>query len=180
MPAHFTKRWYGKLRDQLCFWYHSVSSGHFYDVLAGVGSKSCILWQDMRLSFFLSCTYIVRHLKICIISLTTCFSVNFIPNESPDSVLAIHRCQTINTICSGIYDYSFIYRTWNCALTFLLLSQCSVLYPSSAQNVTTISWSLCGWFFISPGFFILRTYALWNNNKVILAVMLSTFAVNNS
>ena len=42
--------------------------------------------------------------------------------------------------------YSFIYRTWNCALTFLLLSQCSVLYPSSAQNVTTISWSLCGWF----------------------------------
>jgi hypothetical protein len=31
---------------------------------------------------------------------------------------------------------------------------------------------------IHPGFFILRTYALWNNSRIMLAVMLSTFFVS--
>jgi len=39
--------------------------------------------------------------------------------------------------------------------------------------------SLHAMFSLVTGFFMLRTYALWNHNKVILAVMLSTFTVSH-
>jgi hypothetical protein len=32
---------------------------------------------------------------------------------------------------------------------------------------------------IRPGFFILRTYVLWDKNKIVLAAMLSTFVVSS-
>lgn len=31
---------------------------------------------------------------------------------------------------------------------------------------------------IRPGFFVLRTYALWSNNRIVLVAMLSTFFVS--
>jgi len=74
-------------------------------------------------------------------------------------------------------------RPWyihECRLLWNVTSpQVSALYPSFVPKVvillrqhTPVS------DLIHSGFFVLRIYALWNNNKIVLAVMLSTSLVS--
>ncbi|KAG1796496.1 uncharacterized protein BJ212DRAFT_1408256, partial [Suillus subaureus] len=47
--------------------------------------------------------------------------------------------------------------------------------PDETSNTCQFVNNICS-VFIPPGFFILRTCALWNNNKIVWVATLSTFA----
>ncbi|KAG1863123.1 hypothetical protein F4604DRAFT_1049083 [Suillus subluteus] len=99
-----------------------------------------------------------------------------------------------STVTFWIYDYAcslheewiFLLQSRWCkvkglnAECFPILTQVLVWYQSFSPNVSLVPlYYMCVSDLIHPGFFILRTYALWNNNRVLLAAMASTFFVSS-
>ncbi|KAG1803260.1 hypothetical protein EV424DRAFT_1544930 [Suillus variegatus] len=58
---------------------------------------------------------------------------------------------------------------------FILAQVFAQYYPFSPDVSLVSPYYMCGSDSIHPGFFILRTYVLWNKNRILLAAMLSTF-----
>ncbi|KAG1857929.1 hypothetical protein C8R48DRAFT_271093 [Suillus tomentosus] len=125
---------------------------------------------------------------------------------SVDAITAARSLQVFTFIYTSVatfwtYDYAcsireegifLLYSRWNRVkmlyvvtryVPFLLFSAHLYLnlVPNETSNMCQFINNICSTFSLissvcSECFFILRTYALWNNDKVVLAAMLSTFA----
>ncbi|KAG1845281.1 hypothetical protein DFJ58DRAFT_509499 [Suillus subalutaceus] len=99
-----------------------------------------------------------------------------------DYVCSIHE-EGIFLLYSRLNRVKFLYVVTRYVPFLLFVAHLYLNFvPDETSNTCQIVNNICSTFSLisivcSECFFILRTYALWNNNKVVLVAMLSTFAV---
>ncbi|KAG1816185.1 hypothetical protein EV424DRAFT_1074141 [Suillus variegatus] len=132
--------------QRLAYLYMSMTTFWTYDYACALHEE----WEFLRRSRWtkVKALYIMtRHLPFFLIVMYLC--LNFAPIEDPN------KCRILINVYSCTYTVHALYESLSSAtLPLTALSQIS---------------AIC-----SECFFMIRTYALWNNNKIVLVGLLST------